>query len=83
MAEQDLITMKLVSRDGAVASLQGEIKPGVDVRLFVLMAHDALRMAESKNVTTADLRHAKEVLASHLAEWGVISSQIHLPTPGG
>lgn len=83
MADQTLITMKLVVKDGGLASLQGEIKPNVDVRLFILMAHDALRMAEEKTVTNADLRHAKEVLASHLAKWGLSSSQIHLPTTGG
>lgn len=82
MTDQNLITIKLVAKDGRAASLQGEIGPGVDVRLFVLMAHDALRMAESKGVTTSELRNAKATLSSYLLAWGLSSSQLHLPSNG-
>ncbi len=82
MADTNLISMKLVSKDGRAAQLQGEIAVDVDARLFVLMAHDALRMAESKGVTTAELRVAKETLLAHLSTWGLNSPQIHLPSNG-
>lgn len=82
LSDRDLITMKLVAKDNLAASLTGEIGPGVDVRLFVLIAHDALRIAEQKGVTTQELREAKVSLARHLAEWGLDSPQIHLPSNG-
>ena len=82
MAERDLISIKLVAKGTGAASLEGTIGPNVDVRLFVLIAHDALRMAEEKGVTTEDLRQAKSTLFRQLADWGLSSSQLHLPSNG-
>ena len=70
MPEQPMVKMEVIAVDGEIKS-RGEMSDPRAIMYLGVIAHDALRIMEQRELMTPDLKQAQNLIKAQLKTWGV------------
>lgn len=70
MPERSVVKIEVVAVDGKLKS-RGELGDPRATMYLGVIAHDALRIMEQKELMTPELKQAQALIAGQLEKWGV------------